>query len=300
MNKIKIISVKNLWLLITDSTKEFIEDKGVKLSAALAYYTIFSIPPLMIIITSVTGLFYGDKAALQIQEAIQNTVIDHNSWWANILSIAALILGATGVFVEIQDSINIIWGLKAKPKKGLIKMIINRLISFSMIISIGFLLLVSLVLNALLDIFNAQLQSLFPETAFYAFYIINILLILFVITLLFAIIFKVLPDAKIKWKSVLWGAFFTAILFLLGKMAIGFYLGSSSIGSVYGAAGSVIIIIVWVYYSAIILFYGAEFTQVHAQRFGTAIQPNKYAVFIVNKEIELDKSGKTGNANFLK
>lgn len=303
MKHFKFISPLELWQLVKDSFLEFIDDKGIKLSAALAYYTIFSIPPLIIILTNITGYFYGadaieghvfgqlngligNDAALKIQEAIQNTVIDKNSWWATTISVIALLLGATGVFVEIQDSINIIWGLKAKPKKGLIKLLINRVISFSMILSIGFILLVSLVLNALLDIFNHQLQKLFPDVAYYAFYGINIALILFVITVLFSVIFKVLPDARIKWKSVYWGSFFTAVLFLVGKLAIGFYLGTSDIGSTYGAAGSVIVILVWVYYSAIILFYGAEFTQVYAQRYGTAIQPNDYAVFVVNNEIE--------------
>ncbi len=310
MKRFKFISPLELWQLIKDSFLEFIDDKGIKLSAALAYYTIFSIPPLIIILTNITGYFYGadaieghvfgqlngligNDAALKIQEAIKNTVIDKNSWWATTISVVALLLGATGVFVEIQDSINIIWGLKAKPKKGLIKLLINRVISFSMILSIGFILLVSLVLNALLDIFNEQLQKLFPEIAYYAFYGINIALILFVITVLFSVIFKVLPDARIKWKSVYWGSFFTAVLFLLGKLAIGFYLGTSDIGSTYGAAGSVIVILVWVYYSAIILFYGAEFTQVYAQRYGTAIQPNDYAVFVVNNEIESKKPEKT-------
>jgi len=303
MKSIKFISPLEFWQLIKDSFLEFLDDKGIKLSAALAYYTIFSIPPLIIILTSITGYFYGEDAisghlfgqlkgligsdaALKIQEAIQNTVVDKNSWWATTISVIALVLGATGVFVEIQDSINIIWGLKAKPKKGLVKLLLNRVISFSMILSIGFILLVSLVLNALLDIFNHQLQKLFPDVAYYAFYGINIVLILFVITALFAIIFKVLPDARIKWKSVYWGSFFTAILFLLGKLAIGYYLGTSDIGSTYGAAGSVIVILVWVYYSAIILFYGAEFTQIYAQRYGTAIQPNDYAVFVVNNEME--------------
>lgn len=304
MTKFKFISAIQFWQLLKDSTIEFFEDKAIKLSAALAYYTIFSIPPLLILITSVTGFFWGEQAvqgrlyaqiqglvgkeaAIQIQNAISNTVIDDNSWWATVLSIAALLFGASGVFVEIQDSVNIIWGLKAKPKKGLLKIVINRLISFSMILTIGFLLLVSLMLNAVMDIFILQLQKLFPHTTYYAFYVFNIIFIVLVITSLFATIFKVLPDAKIKWKSVFFGSFFTALLFLFGKIAIGFYLGSTDIGSAYGAAGSVVIILVWVYYSATILFFGAEFTQLYAQRFGTAIEPTDYAVFIENRVVEI-------------
>jgi len=304
MKKRKFISPIELWRLVRDSAIQFVDDRGTKLSAALAYYTIFSIPPLMIIIISIAGYFFGkeaitgqvygqisgivgSEAAAQIQDAIKQTVIDYNSWWATIISIAALLLGATGTFAEIQDSINLIWGLKAKPKKGLIKIVINRLISFSMIITIGFLMLVSLLLNALLDIFNMQLQRLFPDVAYYAFYVFNIAFLLAVITTLFATVFKVLPDAKIKWKSVFYGALFTALLFSLGKVLISFYLGNSDIGTTYGTAGSVIIILVWVYYSSIILFYGAEFTQLYAQRFGTPIEPNDYAVFVAQKEVEV-------------
>lgn len=305
MKKIKFISPRDLWLLIKDSALEFIDDKGIKFSAALAYYTIFSIPPLLIIIISIAGSVFGEQAieghifgqikgivgpeaAIQVQEAIGQTVVDHNSIWATTLSIAALLLGATGVFVEIQDSINLIWGLKTKPKRGLIKMVLNRLISFSMIVSIGFLLLVSLVLNAMLDVFNAQLHHFFPETAYYAFYVFNIVFMLIVITALFGTVFKVLPDAKIKWKSVFFGALFTAVLFLLGKVLIGLYLGNSDIGTTYGAAGSVVLMLVWVYYSSIILFFGAEFTQLYAQRFGSPIEPNNYAVFVATHEIEVD------------
>jgi membrane protein len=303
--KWKFLTPLEIWRLVRDSVLQFIDDRGMKLSAALAYYTIFSIPPLLIIIISITGYFYGqdaiegqiyaqikgivgNDAAVQIQEAIRKTAIDYNSWWATLLSIGALLFGATGTFVEIQDSINVIWGLKAKPRKGLIKMIINRLISFSMIISIGFLMLVSLILNAILDIFNMHLQRLFPDVAFYAFYVFNILFLLLVITALFATIFKVLPDAKIKWKNVISGAFFTAILFLLGKVAIGFYLGNSDISTAYGTAGSVIVILVWVYYSSIILFLGAEFTQNYAQHFGTPIEPNDYAVFVQQKQVVVE------------
>ncbi len=299
----KFISPLQFWHLIRDSADEFLDDKGAKLSAALAYYTIFSVPPLLIIIISLTGFFWGEQAiegqiynqikglvgneaAVQIQGAIRQSTIDQNSWWATTISVIALLFGATGVFVEIQDSINVIWGLKAKPKKGLIKIVLNRLISFSMIISLGFLLLVSLVLNAVLDIFNQQMQRIFPDLGFYVFYIINLVFILLVITSLFATIFKVLPDAKIKWRSVFFGSFITALFFLLGKLLIGLYLGQSDIGSTYGAAGSIVVILVWVYYSSIILFYGAEFTQLYAYRHGTKIVPNAYAVFIENYEVE--------------
>ncbi|MDQ3051493.1 MAG: YihY/virulence factor BrkB family protein [Bacteroidota bacterium] len=313
---ITIPSFRQFWELLKTTGSEFIEDNGIKLSAALSYYTIFSIPPLLIIIISVAGIVWGEQAiegqiyaqieglvgkssAMQVQEAMRATVLDTNSWWATTISVIALVFGATGVFVEIQDSINIIWGLKAKPKKGLIKMVIARLISFSMIISIGFLLTVSLTLNALLDIFNMHLQRLFPDVAFYAFYVINILLLITIITFLFATIFKLLPDAKITWKTVLFGAFFTSILFMIGKVLISLYLGKSDVGSAYGAAGSVVIILIWVYYSSMILFFGAEFTQVYVDKFGKGIEPNDYAVLVVRKEKEIPNENlKTEEKNY--
>ncbi len=299
-----MLTIKETGSILKETFLKFLDDRGVKLSAALAYYTIFSLPPLLILITAVTGFFYGQdaiegriyfqiqgmvgkEAALQVQEAIKNTSIDNNSTWATIVSIIALLFGATGVFSEIQDSINVIWGLKAKPKKGFIKLIINRLISFSMIITIGFLLLVSLILNALIDLFNERLQLLFPDLAVITFYVFNQLFMLSVITSLFITIFKVLPDAKIYWRDVFIGSIFTAILFMAGKWLIGLYLGGSDVATAYGAAGSVIIILLWVYYSSIILFLGAEFTQIYALRHGKTIQPSDYAVFVVQKTEEI-------------
>ncbi len=291
------LTIKLFWLLLKNAATDFFDDRGIKLSAALAYYTIFSITPLLLVLITTTGYFWGadaingslfgqiqgfvgKDAALQIQDALKNTVISQNSWIGNTLGVIALIFGATGVFVEIQDSINMIWGLKTKPKKGFVSLVLNRLISFSMILSIGFLLLVALIINSLMDIFSEKIQQLFPDLAFIVIYSFNIFLILFIISILFATIFKVLPDAKITWKTVLPGAIFTAILFLIGKWAIGFYLSNSQIGTAFGAAGSILIILVWIYYSAIILFYGAEVTQLYAQRFGKALEPNSYATFI--------------------
>ena len=261
---------------------------------------------MLVILIRTTGIIFGEEAiegqiysqiqglvgkpaAAQLQQAITATVFDKNTIWATTVSIIALLFGATGVFAEIQDSINIIWGLKAKPKRGFFKLIINRLISFSMIVTIGFLLLVSLILNAILDVFNYQLQRVFPDVAVVAFYILNVILLLTVITMLFATIFKILPDARIRWRIVIFGAFFTTILFMIGKVLISLYLGNSDVGSTYGAAGSVIVILVWVYYSSMILFFGAEFTQVYADKFSTGIEPNEYAVFIKHYEREVPK-----------
>ena len=293
------------WNLLKDTFLEFTDDNAIKLSAALSYYTIFALPPLLIIIITICGFFFGeeavtgqlygqinrmvgDDAAIQIQEAIKNVQLADSNIFVSIFGVVMLLIGASGVFAEIQSSINFIWGLKAKPNKGLKKFIQNRIMSFSMIVSVGFLMLVSLILNATLDVLNARLKLYLPESTIYLFYVINLIIVFASITLLFAIIFRTLPDGIIKWKDAFIGASSTAVLFMVGKFAIGFYLGNSTIGSVYGAAGSVIVILVWVYYSAIILYFGAEFTKVYARSYGGEITPNAYSVKI-KKEIFEEK-----------
>ncbi|URC10925.1 YihY/virulence factor BrkB family protein [Flavobacterium sp. B183] len=289
------------WYLLRTTFLEFNDDNAIKLSAALSYYTIFALPPLLIIIITICGFFFGEEAvtgelygqinrlvgndaAIQIQDAIKNVQLSDSNVFVTIFGVVMLLIGASGVFAEIQSSINFIWGLRAKPNKGLKKFIQNRIMSFSMIVSVGFLMLVSLMLNAVLDVLNARLKLYLADSTVYLFYVINLIIVLGSITLLFAIIFRTLPDGLIKWKDAFIGAGCTAVLFMIGKFAIGFYLGNSTIASVYGAAGSVIIILVWVYYSAIILYFGAEFTKVYAKTYGGKIAPNGYSVEI-KKEI---------------
>jgi len=301
-----IVKIKKAGMLLKETYNGFIEDDGMKLAASLSYYTIFSLPPLLIIIISLSGFFFGaeavrgelfgqinrlvgNAAALQIQEIIKNVKLSHSSTFATIFGVIILLIGASGVFVEIQDSINFIWGLKAKPKRGLIKFILNRLMSFSMIGSVGFLLLVGLIINSLMDVLNTRLAAYFPEDIVYLFYAFNLLLVFAIITVLFTVIFKTLPDGKLALRDCFIGASFTTFLFMIGKFAIGAYLGRSAIGSWYGAAGSVILILVWVYYSAIILFFGAEFTKVYAETHGSKIIPNGYAVQIIKHKIEVDE-----------
>jgi len=226
----------------------------------------------------------GGQAAAQIQEIIQNIQSSHHGSLGTIIGTIILIIGATGIFTEIQDSINFIWSLRAKPKRGLIKLLLNRLLSFSLIVSLGFLLLVSLVASAIMDLLSDRLSRLFPHTTIYLFYILNHAMIFVIISILFAIIFKVLPDGKIKWKDAFVGSSFTAVLFLLGKAAIGYYIGSSSLGVTYGTAASIIIILTWVYYTSIILYFGAEFTKIYALEIGGGIVPNETAVFIIKSE----------------
>ena len=197
-----------------------------------------------------------------------------------------LYIGATSVFGEIQDSINIIWKVKAKPKRGWLKLITDRLLSSSLIVGLGFLLIVTFMINGLLLTLNDWMKSYFPDITILLFQIINIILSFGVITTLFGVIFKVLPDAKIAWKDVKIGAFFTACLFMLGRFLIGIYIEKSNTGLAYGAAGSLIIILVWVYYTAAILYIGAEFTRVYADFKGSKIEPADYAVVIEEHEKE--------------
>jgi membrane protein len=301
--------IKNAWKITAQTFTDFFNHRVLKLSAALAYYTIFSLPGLIIIIIWFSDIFYGREAiegtiyhqiegfvgkepAIQIQETIRNATLSSDSGFATLVGLATLILGATSVFGEIQDSINLIWRLKAKPRKGRgwLKLIINRLLSFSMIVTLGFLSLVSLSINGLMDTFITRLTQSFPETQIILVYIFNLLVTFVSISLLFAIIFKVLPDARIKWKHVRIGAVTTALLFMAGKFLISYYLGHSRMSSVYGTAGSIIVILLWVYYSSIILYFGAAFTRVYAIHKGSHIYPDNYAVWIEQVEVESKQS----------
>jgi membrane protein len=229
-------------------------------------------------------LLVGSAAAIQVQSIIANLQHGQQSVAAAIIGIALLILGATGVFTEIQGSINYIWSIRAKPKKGWIKFLMNRLVSFSLVVSCGFILLVSLIINALMELLNEKLQLYFKSVTIIVIYMLNWALIFAVITALFAIIFKVLPDATIRWKDAFIGAGFTALLFMLGKFLISLYIGQSNVGLTYGAAGSIIVILVWVYYSSLILYFGAEFTKIYSIQHGTGIKPIETAVFIIKSE----------------
>lgn len=293
---------------------ESLDDNILKLSAALAYYTIFSLVPMLIIIIWISGLFYdptqvqgelltrmnqllGPEAVKQIQEVMINTKFEQGSGWAKALGVVTLILTAMGIFTEIQDSINTIWGLKAKPNKSMLKLLFNRLTSFSLLISVGFVLIVSLLINALISELTSRVQFYFPGIPVILFYIINQVIIFSVLTFLFAAIFKVLPDAKIKWKDVLAGAIITAVFFMAGKYLIGFYLQENATITAYGSAGSVIIILLWVYFSAVILFFGAEFTQAYLKLKGRNIEPDKYAVWVNETAIPVSSNTEVNKEN---
>lgn len=297
--------IKSTYLYLKQVFTEFVEDDILKYSASLAYYTVFSLAPVLIVIISICGALFGKEAiqghiysqikglvggeaAIQVQDTIKNIHISGQSVFATIISIIILLIGATGIFGEVQDSLNKIWGLRMKKTKiSWWRLIINRLLSFSLIISIGFIMMVSLLLNALISAFGNFLARYFSEFSVIVVQITDSVVTFVITTFLFSLMFKMLPDAKIKWKDVLIGGFITSIFFTLGKLGIGYYLGSSNIATVYGAAGSIMIIMVWVYYSSIILYLGAEFTKVYAKLHGGKIYPNEYAVWIKTEETQV-------------
>lgn len=297
------ISFKDGFTIIKDAVNGFLDENCMKLSASLAYYTIFSLGPMLVLMISLAGIFLGqdaiegkvfyeikglvgNSAALQVQEMIKNLQLSGKSTTALIFSIITLAVGATSVFSDIQNSINMIWHVKAKPKRGWVKLIKDRLLSSSLIISLGFLLVVSLIVNGAIIALTDRLKIYFPDITVLLLNFINLVISFIIISSLFGIIFKVLPDVKIKWKDVRAGAIFTAIFFIIGRFLIGFYLETSGTESAYGAAGSIILILLWVYYTSAILYFGAVFTRVFAEYKGSAIEPADFAVHVEEKETE--------------
>jgi membrane protein len=289
------VRLKTIFTLLKETVDEWNKDKASRLAAALAYYTVFSLSPLLIIAIAIAGAIFGEEAARgeivgQIQGLIGKdgakfvqTAIEsaakpqQGGGFASAISVVVLLFGASGVFVELQDALNTIWEVKPNPKAGAGGFIRTRFLSFSMVLGIGFLLLVSLILSAGLSGVVAYLGQLFPVIASLL-QVANFVLGFIVTTVLFGLIYKFLPDVKITWSDVLIGAAITSLLFSIGRYALGLYLGNSSFGSTYGAAGSLVIILAWVYYAAQILFFGAEFTQVYARRYGSQIVPTKNAI----------------------
>lgn len=302
----KKITAKGIFEVLKNAFSGFSDHKVTKLSGSLAYYTVFSMGPLMIVIISICSIVWrreaiegqvyyqladllGKDTAAQLQGIIKNAALSDKSFFSVIVGGVTLLVGATTVFAEIQDSINTIWGLKPKPKRGWLKMLQNRFLSFSVIVSLVFVLLVSLGVTSLIDGFGTKLEKNFSEVSVIFFYILNQVITLAVISLIFGVIFKVLPDAEIKWKDVVSGAIVTAVLFMIGKFGISLYIGNSDVGGTYGAAGSLVVLLLWTYYSSIILYFGAEFTKSYAMSYGSEIRPNHYAV--TTREVEIE----TGN-----
>jgi membrane protein len=309
-----MVRLKFIFSLLKESFSEFLNDNALKLSAALSYYTVFSLAPMLLVIISIVSFVWGKEAfqgelfgqisgligkqaAAQVQELIKNASISNKSGTAAAIGIVTLLIGATGVFAEIQDSINYIWSIKSKPQKSWLQYLKNRLLSFSIILTLGFLLIVSLGVNTFVDLLSSRLERYFSDVSVVIFSGINIALVLVIITALFTVIFKILPDGHVRWKECLVGAAFTAVMFAIGKFAISFYLGQSDLGATYGASASIVILLTWVYYSSIILYFGAEFTKVYAKSDGIAISPNEHAVLIVRNEVVThDGTGAPDNA----
>ncbi|QIH33615.1 MULTISPECIES: YihY/virulence factor BrkB family protein [Sphingobacterium] len=295
--------IKTYWRILKSSVAGFLNEDSMKYSASLSYYTVFSIGPILVLIISLAGIFYGEdaiegkvfmelrglvgnSAAKQIQEVIQNLELSGKSNMALLISSITLILGATSVFGDIQNSINKIWHVRAKPKKGWLKLIQDRLLSSSLVIGLGFLLVVTLIINGIILALTGQLQRYFPDMTVMLVDGINFALSFGIIFVLFSIIFKVLPDVNIQWRNVRAGALFTSILFVLGRYLIGIYLEHSATQDTYGAAGSFVLILLWVYYTAAILYFGAIYTREYATVMGIPIEPAQFAVHVETQEIE--------------
>lgn len=296
------MTFKDAFNLIKDTVTSWNEDKAPRLGAALAYYSVFSMAPLLVIVIAVCGLVFGEEAARgqvvgaiqglvgkqgaeAIQEMILNARKPASSLFASALGIGMLFFGAAGLFGQLKDALNTIWEVKPKPGRGIMASVLTQFWSVSAVLGTAFLLLVSLLISAGISAASTYLGSMLPGgAAFWAG--VNFVVSFGVVTLLFALMFKFLPDVTITWHDVTIGAVLTAALFTVGKFAIGMYLGASTFGSTYGAAASLVVVLLWVYYTSQILFFGAEFTKVYANRFGSHIRPDHNAVPLTNEARE--------------
>jgi membrane protein len=289
---------REIYSLLGSAASGWAEDNAMRLSAALAYYSVFSLAPLLMIAISVAGLLFGEDAArgriaeqvrqlagARAADAIQGLVLStrHKSLFATVIGLVILLFGASTAFGELKSALNTIWGVEIKPGRPLLTMLRERIISFSMVLGVGFLLLVSLILSAILAALDTSMRNRLALPAA-VWQCADILVSSLVVTLLFAMIFKMLPNVTLRVRDVWIGACCTAFLFTLGKFLIGLYLGTSGVTSYYGAAGSVVIILLWVYYSACILFFGAEFTKAYAQKYGSGVVPDKRSRLRFNGE----------------
>ncbi len=286
--------LSEIWPLLKDTVKDWSDDGASRLAAALSCYTLLSLAPLVILTVSVTGLVFGDDAARgqvsqelgglvgpRAGEAVQTVIANAEAPSAGIVStilgVAVLLFGAPGVFVELQDAMNTIWEVKPKPNEGVRGFLRHRFFSFAMVLAVAFLMLVSLLVSAGLAAAGKFFAGYLPggETLWQ---VVNFAVAFAITTLLFALIFKVVPDVEVRWREVWVGGALTALLFTIGKFGLGLYIGKSSVTSSFGVAGSLVALVIWVYYSSQILFLGAEFTQVYARRFGGRIRPSPHAV----------------------
>ncbi|PNW27456.1 YihY/virulence factor BrkB family protein [Formosa algae] len=288
------LKLKDVPYLFKETFNRWLESDPWRLSAIIAYYSILSLPGLLVIIINVIGSIWGTEivegeltkqisdilggdTATSIQTMIAETQNSKNNIWSTIVSIATLLFGATGVFYQLQISLNDVWDIEMKPGSNFRHILLSRVRSFAFILVVGFLLLVSLMVSASISILNTYIQKIFPDAVLYAAYIIDLGLSLAIISALFSLMFKYLPNAKIPWKSVWIGGFLTAVLFVIGQSLLGYYFSKADPASTYGAAGTVVLILLWVSYSCLILFFGAQFTWVYAKHYTIDITPTAHA-----------------------
>lgn len=292
------LSPRNLGGVLVTTFNEWLEDKAPQLGAALAYYTVFSLAPLILVLLAIVGLifrndpggawdrmteqmgYFLDPSGVKVVQDIAQTAAQPSAGlWATLIGVSLALFGASGVFGQLQDALNTIWGVKAKPGAAVWDYVRVRFLSFAMVAGVCFMLLVTLTVDALMKGFSRYLEEWLPGGAalgFTLYMTIDLCMVVF----LFAAMFKYLPDVEVRWRDVLIGAAMTALLFLIGKWALGFYLGSGAAGSAYGAASSLVTLLIWIYYSSQILLFGAEFTQVYANRFGAGVKPSAHAVAV--------------------
>ncbi|WP_276496146.1 YihY/virulence factor BrkB family protein [Pontibacter litorisediminis] len=299
MNK----KIKLGWALTKRTFKEFSDDRPLDWAAIIGFYTIFSLPAVLIITLRIAGVVFGEEAvqgeltrqisgivgqegASQVQNIIENADRSASTTIGTVIGVSTMIFSATTVFVALQDSLNAMWEVKAKPELGLLKLVVDRILSLAMVVSMGFLLLVSLSIDILMGLVNDFLRQELSGIAVYLITAGNVLASVLISIVIFAAIFKVLPDAKIRWPNVWVGATVTAILFVLGKFLLNIYFQHDPLADTYGAAGSLVLILVWVYYAAIIFLLGAEFTQVYSREHDRGIRPQDNAVKVETKEVE--------------
>lgn len=309
-----INKLKEFWALLKETYKNWNERDPFNKSIVIAWYTIFSLPGLLVVIINAAGFFYdsaavtkkiidqiqgmiGGDTAKDIEAMIATASNNKGTVISSILGIASMIFGATGVFYQLQKILNEMWGVRPKPKQAILKMIKDRVFSFGLILVIGFLLLVSLVLSAGMSAFSNWVSSHISESLVFIFSILDIFISIGVITVLFGALYKFLPDAKVRWKDVWVGSFLTSVLFVIAKFALGFYFGKSNPGSTYGAAGTIILIMLWVSYAGLILLFGAEFTQVYADKYGKKVTPTEGAEFIDAQKTEEIRKDRKENIN---
>lgn len=285
---------KDLGKLLKQTFKDWNALDPFRESAVIAYYTIFSLPGLLIIVIKSAGILFGEEAvrgkitgqisgmighqaAEGVQDMIKNSLSTQDSTFALVVGIASLVFGATGVFVQIQKSFNNIWGVEPDTRNGILKLITDRATSFGLIMVVAFLLLISLIVSALISTLSDWMMTFLPDFMIYAMSAIEIIVSLLIISVLFSFMFKTLPDREIEWKTVGIGGLVTAVLFTLGKEGLSFYFGIAEPASTYGVAGSIVLILLWVSYACLILFFGAEFTKVYARFYGHRTKISEHA-----------------------